>query len=158
MVLDGGHVRASTRLSADASGFIKCHWEVHGPVQEWLSEMPVLDLPHLFQALLETSRDRQRQAVRKEWLGRADGGVEEVQDLGSKTRVRTEARDRQDCQLKTRDENRITQTQSAVSDVTGWLLIWEIADVDKFPCRPSDPHMMAKLMRFVSACSSRPCE
>ena len=53
MVLDAGQVRASTRLSADASGFIKCHWEVDGPVHEWLSEAPVPDLPHVFQALLE---------------------------------------------------------------------------------------------------------
>ena len=56
-----------------------------------------------------SSRDRQRQAVRKEWLGRADGGVEEVKDLRSKTRVRTEARDRLDYQLHPRDANRITQ-------------------------------------------------
>ena len=42
MVLDAGQVRASTRFSADASGFI-----------EWLSETPVLDLPHVFQALLK---------------------------------------------------------------------------------------------------------
>ena len=34
---------ASMRLSADASGLIKCHWEVDGPVHEWLSETPVLD-------------------------------------------------------------------------------------------------------------------
>ena len=53
MVLDAGQVCASTRLSADASGFIKCHWEVDGLVHEWLSERPVLDLPHVFQALLE---------------------------------------------------------------------------------------------------------
>ena len=44
MVLDTGQARASTRLSADASGFIKCHWEVDGIVNEWLSEAPVLDL------------------------------------------------------------------------------------------------------------------
>ena len=50
---DGGQVRASTRLSADASGFIKCHCEVDGPVHVWLSETPVLDLPHVFQNLLE---------------------------------------------------------------------------------------------------------
>ena len=41
---------ASTRLSADASGFMKCHWEVDGTVHEWLSETTVLDLPRLFQA------------------------------------------------------------------------------------------------------------
>ena len=51
MVLDTGQARASTRLSADASSFIKCHWEVDGIVHEWLSETPVLDLPHVFQAL-----------------------------------------------------------------------------------------------------------
>ena len=53
MVLDSGQARSATRLSADASGFIKCHWEVDGPVHERLSETPVLDLPHVFQALLE---------------------------------------------------------------------------------------------------------
>ena len=57
MVLDVGQVRASTRLSADASGSIKCHWEVDGAVHEWLSETPVLDLPHVFQALLEQLAD-----------------------------------------------------------------------------------------------------
>ena len=57
----------------------------------------------------------------------------------------------------------VTQTealksQTEVSDVTGWLHIWEIADVEKFPYRTSDPDMMAKLMRFVSDCPSRPSE
>ena len=51
MVLDAGQVRAATRLSAGASGFIKCHWEVDGTVHEWLSETAVLDLPRVFQAL-----------------------------------------------------------------------------------------------------------
>ena len=55
---------------------------------------------------------------------------------------------------------RVTQTeslesQSEVSDVTGWLHIWEIADVGKFP---SDPDMMSKLLRFVSDCPSRPSD
>ena len=64
---------------------------------------------------------------------------------------------------KTASFIRVTQTESLknqgqVSDVTGWLHIWEIADVDKFPYRPSDPDMMAKLMRFVSDCPSRPSE
>ena len=36
--------------------------------------------------------------------------------------------------------------------------MWDIADVEKFPYRPSDPEMMAKLMRFVSDCPSRPSE
>ena len=58
---------------------------------------------------------------------------------------------------KTASFIRVTQTealkrQSEVSDVTGWLHIWEIADVAKFPYRSSDPDMMAKLMRFVSDC------
>ena len=52
MVLDAGQVRASTRLSGGASSFIMCHWEVDGQVHE-LSGAPVLDLPHVFQALLE---------------------------------------------------------------------------------------------------------
>ena len=56
MVLDTGQARASTRLSADASGFIKCHWEVDGTVHEWLSQTPVLDLPHVFQAFGVTCR------------------------------------------------------------------------------------------------------
>ena len=64
---------------------------------------------------------------------------------------------------KTASFIRVTQSEplkgrSEVSDVTGWLHIWEIADVDKFPCRPSDPDVMAKLMRFVSDCPSRPSE
>ena len=50
-MLDTGQARASTRLSADASGF-KCQWEVDGIVHEWLSETTVLDLPPVFQALL----------------------------------------------------------------------------------------------------------
>ena len=50
------------------------------------------------------------------------------------------------------------KSQSEVSDVTGWLHIWEIADVEKFPYRPPDPGMMAKLMHFVSDCPSRPSE
>ena len=53
MVLDAGQLRASTRLAAGASGFIKCQCEVDGRVHEWLSETPVLDFPHVFQALLE---------------------------------------------------------------------------------------------------------
>ena len=48
--LDAGQVHASTRFSADALGFMKCHWEVDGTMLEWLSETPVLDLPRLFQA------------------------------------------------------------------------------------------------------------
>ena len=57
----------------------------------------------------------------------------------------------------------VTQTESLksnseVSDVNWWLHIWEIADVGKFPHRPSDEDMMAKLMRFVSDCLSRPSE
>ena len=83
------------------------------------------DLWHYSQVL------KQRQAVRKEWLGRADGGVEEVQDLGSKTRVRTEARDRQDCQLHPHDANRITKKAKAKSPMLlggstfGKLLTWK---------------------------------
>ena len=50
------------------------------------------------------------------------------------------------------------KSQSEVSDVTNRLHIWEIADVEQFPYRPSDPDMMEKLMRFVSDCSSRPSE
>ena len=53
MVLDAGQVRASARFSADASDFIKCHWEIDGLVHEWLSETPVLDFLHVFLALLE---------------------------------------------------------------------------------------------------------
>ena len=57
---------------------------------------------------------------------------------------------------------RVTQTeslksQSEVSDVTGWLHIWEVA-VEKFPHRPSDQDMVATLMRFESDCLSRPSE
>ena len=64
---------------------------------------------------------------------------------------------------KTASFIRVTQTealksQSEVSDVTGWLHIWEIAGVEKFPYRSSDPDMMAKLMRFVSDRLSRPSE
>ena len=47
------------------------------------------------------------------------------------------------------------ESQSEVSDVTGWLHIWEIADVEKFP---SDPDMMSKLLRFVSDCPSQPSD
>ena len=77
------------------------------------------------------SRGRQRHAVCKECLGRADGGVEEVQDLGSKTRVRIEARDRQDCQLHPRDADRSTQKpkRSLRRDLggckCGTLLAWK---------------------------------
>ena len=64
---------------------------------------------------------------------------------------------------KTASFIRVTQTealrsQSEVSDVIVWLQMWDIADVEKFPYRPSDPDMMAKLMRFVSDCPSRPSE
>ena len=60
---------------------------------------------------------------------------------------------------KTASFIRVTQTealksQSEVSDVTEWLHMWEIAHVDKFPYRPSDPDMMAN---FVSDCP-RPSE
>ena len=47
------------------------------------------------------------------------------------------------------------ESQNEVSDVTGWLHIWEIADVEKFP---SDPDMMSKLLRFVSDCPSQPSD
>ena len=57
MVLGAGQVRATTPLSAGASDFIKCHWGVDGPEHEWLSETPVLDLPHVSQALLEWLAD-----------------------------------------------------------------------------------------------------
>ena len=58
---------------------------------------------------------------------------------------------------------RVTQTESLksnseVSDVTRWLHIWEIADVETFPYRLSDLDMMSKLMLFVSDCPSRPSE
>ena len=33
--------------------------------------------------------------------------------------------------------------------------MWDIADVEKFPYRPSDPDMMAKLMRFVPVAAER---
>ena len=64
---------------------------------------------------------------------------------------------------KTASFLRVTQTealrsQSEVSDVIGWLQMWDIADVEKFPYRPSDPDTTAKLMRFVSDCPSRPSE
>ena len=57
----------------------------------------------------------------------------------------------------------MTQTESLksnseVSDVTRWLHIREIADVETFPYRLSDLDMMEKLMRFVSDCPSRPSE
>ena len=64
---------------------------------------------------------------------------------------------------KTASFIRVTQTealrsQSEVSNVVGWLQMWDSADVEKFPYRPSDPDMMAKLRRFVSDCPSRPSE
>ena len=65
MVLNAGQLRASTRLSADAPGFLKYHWEVDGPVHKWLSETPVLNLPHVFQALLEQLADVVRHNTHK---------------------------------------------------------------------------------------------
>ena len=55
-----------------------------------------------------SSRDRQRQAVRGVWLGCADGGVEVVQDLRSKSES-SHGSDRQDCHLHPRDAERISQ-------------------------------------------------
>ena len=55
---------------------------------------------------------------------------------------------------KTASFIRVTQTealrsQSEVSNNVIWVAAWDI---------PSDPDMMAKLMRFVSDCPSRPSE
>ena len=62
--------------------------------------------------------------------------------------------------VRTANFIRVTRTeslesQSEVSDVTGWLHNWEVADVEKFP---SDPDMMSKLLRFVSDCPSQPSD
>ena len=57
-----------------------------------------------------SSGDRRCQVVRKEWLGRPDKEVEEVRDLGRKTRLRTEARE--PATDKTASFIRVMQTES----------------------------------------------
>ena len=55
-------------------------------------------------------------------------------------------------------ETQSLQTSHTKSLTTGWLHIWEVADVEKFPYRPDDQGLMDQLLDFVSDCASRPSE
>ena len=109
----------------------------------WKQTCAVLcDLWHNFQVLHARPGDalgrNAAQAVTDSVMRFAKNGwdapmeeLEEVQDLGSKTRVRIDARDRQDCQLHPREADRSTQKpkRSLRRDLggckCGTLLTWK---------------------------------
>eukprot|EP00974_Lingulodinium_polyedra_P063073 6086518-Lingulodinium_polyedra.AAC.1 len=55
-------------------------------------------------------------------------------------------------------EQEVLQKESSKATASGWLHIWEIADLEKFPYMPDSENMMAKLMKFVANVPSRPSE